>query len=1034
MSGLASKQRSIAPAASRWNHFRDAVKLTAEYLAGYDIFISYARADGLAYAASVANALSEKGYACFFDQWSSDPGQELPRRLRHALKRSHSLVCICTPSAAASAAVLAEIEIFRSRAKPLVPIDAGGIVGPLKQALLGLPIQIENSEGITKGAVSEPVILRITNSCNFTKRNVRLNYVFWMAAALIGIAAVSLVFLTRQVDQTNDNLRTASESLETAKKDVQSAEASAREQLSRAEVAQELADEAEAKNKLLSEQTVLKKRELRSIELATQSLSMISHDFVGATSKAIQAAEAFASRAAESALERILTHPKMTTRLVHGTTTVVSGAFVNRAGASTVVTATSDAELYVWDLASRKLVKRQAGQRADLPPSGFVRFAPDGTHMLHLSGFESTMIRSVSDWKVKATPTLHSGIILSSEFDATSSRVVTSDGRGNVIERNIVNGSVKYAPTIFSSDARAIYHPSKHLVIAASRDGNAVQWDPESDEIKPYNDCTIQQAYRPPTRRPRPERELGCQAHSSDIFGLTVSPDGVISATYGRDGFVKLWSTETTRLVASLGGHVSDIVNVAFSPKLGFIASVDYSGTTRIWRATDARTAKLEHDPLRERLTFANDLGAATWVPHLTLYGEIVIGAYDPLAGPTLLAFSTDNKWFATVGRNNKARLWDLERGRLVTELAGNLGAVVSVSFDASGARLLTTSASGDVTVWDVSKLGAFTERRHTATEAATVLRSTQTPRFVVSVVRSPSVPDPPANYQTCERLSLFRTDGEFERNLESSCGGSLLSVQLDNNSDELFVARGGGDFAFYDVITGKQKSRAVLSKSSGVESAAFMTPCGRVIGLGRKGSGIWDIKTGAQLPGLPVGIEEYRYVAWLPISRKLLYSDGKHIRTSHVDSGCNISAVVAEYSAPDRISFFHSNGNGDRLLIGEDNGQISILDASNLRPVLRLPTIYRMPIEGSISPDGRLAVVSYKDGGIRVYELEGGAEIWSQESRARWPLASFFADSRRVAVFGESIRAYDCPTCESFPTKLLQVRRSLPTVIDTRK
>jgi hypothetical protein len=48
-----------------------------DFLLGYDVYISYARADGHAYALGLAKRLQGRKYACFVDQFSPSPGTDI---------------------------------------------------------------------------------------------------------------------------------------------------------------------------------------------------------------------------------------------------------------------------------------------------------------------------------------------------------------------------------------------------------------------------------------------------------------------------------------------------------------------------------------------------------------------------------------------------------------------------------------------------------------------------------------------------------------------------------------------------------------------------------------------------------------------------------------------------------------------------------------------------------------------------------------------------------------------------------------------
>ncbi len=51
---------------------------------------------------------------------------------------------------------------------------------------------------------------------------------------------------------------------------------------------------------------------------------------------------------------------------------------------------------------------------------------------------------------------------------------------------------------------------------------------------------------------------------------------------------MRLWSTSTHRLLATLKGHVKPVLSVAFAPGGGELATADREGMVKVWRgATD---------------------------------------------------------------------------------------------------------------------------------------------------------------------------------------------------------------------------------------------------------------------------------------------------------------------------------------------------------------------------------------------------------------------------------------------------------------
>jgi hypothetical protein len=178
--------------------------MVARYLFGHDVFISYARIDGMRYASALATHLVASGLSCFVDQWSCIPGKQISRRILRTLKRSSILVIVGTEAASASEAVLDEVRAFKPTQRSIIPIDVQGSLrqGLLAEELLGLPLEVETSAAIDDGRPSERLISRLEGAVTFTKQSSRIRRASFASFLLILLAigaAISLEVMRNQL-------------------------------------------------------------------------------------------------------------------------------------------------------------------------------------------------------------------------------------------------------------------------------------------------------------------------------------------------------------------------------------------------------------------------------------------------------------------------------------------------------------------------------------------------------------------------------------------------------------------------------------------------------------------------------------------------------------------------------------------------------------------------------------------------------------------------------------------------------------------
>jgi WD40 repeat protein len=167
------------------------------FLFSDDIFISYSRGDGGAYATGLADKLTAKKFSCFIDKLGTEPNQELPPSLKKKIRNCSLMVLVGTERGAASRFVAEEITEFKKTKRTIVPIDFGGAVGRATwyDLIPGLAAEPEeNPEALKKGEPSPNVISHIEKSFKYTRRNMRMMRLLVITTAvLLTLIAASVV-------------------------------------------------------------------------------------------------------------------------------------------------------------------------------------------------------------------------------------------------------------------------------------------------------------------------------------------------------------------------------------------------------------------------------------------------------------------------------------------------------------------------------------------------------------------------------------------------------------------------------------------------------------------------------------------------------------------------------------------------------------------------------------------------------------------------------------------------------------------------
>jgi WD40 repeat protein len=152
----------------------------------------------------------------------------------------------------------------------------------------------------------------------------------------------------------------------------------------------------------------------------------------------------------------------------------------------------------------------------------------------------------------------------------------------------------------------------------------------------------------------------------SKTISIALSPNGQRLAAGAADGSVRLWDSQTGKLVRTLRGHRDEVLSVAFSPDGKELLSGSRDGDARIWNLSN---------------------GAAT-----------VLRAHG---GPVFDAnFSSDGRWIVTAGPTT-AGIWPAATGRLAFLLHGPGPVIRAALFVPRSLRIFTAGDDGTVRTYD---------------------------------------------------------------------------------------------------------------------------------------------------------------------------------------------------------------------------------------------------------------------------------------------------------------------------------------------
>ncbi|HYJ87755.1 MAG TPA: hypothetical protein VEW46_16950 [Pyrinomonadaceae bacterium] len=327
----------------------------------------------------------------------------------------------------------------------------------------------------------------------------------------------------------------------------------------------------------------------------------------------------------------------------------------------------TDGSINLWSVAAQKEVKTIS---AHPRPITSIAFSEDGKTLASAGDngsvgiWETGCLSALStkneskDCREQAVLTGHSDSILSVSFRSDSNLLATAsrDKTVGLWDTNAKSDARSTSfPGYLDQTSFIKFSPDGKVLGAVSRKGLVKVWDATTMEEK---------SLRGSDGRPRIDR----------FASLVFAPGGKVFATWNPEGGITLWDTNTLTETGKLQGATptprENKFLMAFSKKSDRLITWTQEEGITVYD-TKLKLAKVSTRPL---LTTSNFL---------------------------LVAFSPDLGILAAGISNGGVELWDTRTGRLLTELRGNSGPVLSIAFSNDGRRLATGYADNTVKIWD---------------------------------------------------------------------------------------------------------------------------------------------------------------------------------------------------------------------------------------------------------------------------------------------------------------------------------------------
>jgi WD40 repeat protein/DNA-binding SARP family transcriptional activator len=348
-----------------------------------------------------------------------------------------------------------------------------------------------------------------------------------------------------------------------------------------------------------------------------------------------------------------------------------------------IATSSNDKTARIWDVATGMTLQTLAGHTEIVFQSAF---SPDGKQLL--TGSLDTTARL---WDVATGAELrrfagHTASVYSVGFTPDGTHALTTGKDGTIrfwdvhapVERDTLGG-----PTSFMYSLE--YSPDGKLLFAGNADGTSQIWDVAT------------------------QRVTHVLIHDARVDVAAFSPDGRYVLTAAEEHPAELWDASTGALAAALeGSGGAPVAGFSADGRL-MITSAGEQGVG-VWVVASRRlltaikpdradSAALSPDGSRlfTYVDFAGAPNGAIW--------DVASGAklreFEQPIGILDGTFSPDGRTVLATGRDNVARLWDVETGMLVREFRGHTNIMWRGAISPDGRYVFTTSQDKSARMWD---------------------------------------------------------------------------------------------------------------------------------------------------------------------------------------------------------------------------------------------------------------------------------------------------------------------------------------------
>jgi WD40 repeat protein len=528
------------------------------------------------------------------------------------------------------------------------------------------------------------------------------------------------------------------------------------------------------------------------------------------------------------------------------------------------------------------------------------------------------------------------------------------------------------------------------------------------------------------------------RGHEGGAYGVAFSHDGRLVATCGKDGYIRIWATDTGLLQKKIPAHDDDVNGVAFSPDDTLLFSASDDGTTKIWEFASGKPVRTIHNP-GERVVgvgFAPSgemLAVSLQENHIKVWDVDAPKTYTKLDFPPdrlmTIGLSWDAKTIAAGGFDGTIRLWDRSTGRSKPTLTGHSKRIMELAFSHDNRKLASACLDGTVRVWNVDngKVIYTIPAAHRNGVARVVFSLDD--RFLATggndnCIRQWYVQDGSFNkvirghtgsiyalqYASDGRtLASASNDGTvklwnwgYDQEWQGfyEIGPDFWSIAFSPDGRTLATGKNDGSIQLRDAITGKARTPPLATKGSRVSRVLF----GRNgILAARSSDGLTQIWESFNEKKLLTFAGERAQPAVFALSR-----DGRILATARGDAiirlrdsatGQDLGDMPTKQGDGAQLFALAFSPDGRKLASGNSEGHVWLWDVEKREVVDELRGLREMPKLLAYSPNGRYLAGAGFGGNLAIWDLESRGKPHFNSYKQELQDIAFSPDSKTLAT-----------------------------------